>query len=68
MRLPCALKRCANYFDTYKGIRVANICGSRGKKAVPLAVLDAKVTVFDISVENERYAMELSEAAGVQID
>ena len=34
-----ALKRYANYFETYKGIRVANICGSCGKKAVPLAVL-----------------------------
>ena len=30
-----ALKRYANYFETYKGIRIANICGSCGKKAVP---------------------------------
>ena len=63
-----ALKRYANYFDTYKGIRVANICGSCGKKAVPLAVLGANVTVFDISEDNKRYALELADAAGVQID
>lgn len=63
-----ALKRYANYFDTYKGIRVANICGSCGKKAVPLAVLGADVTVFDISEDNKRYALELADVAGVQID
>ena len=60
-----ALKRYAAYFDTYQGIRVANICGSCGKKAVPLAVLGAEVTVFDISSDNQRYALELAEAAGV---
>lgn len=62
------LKRYANYFDTYKGVRVANICGSCGKKAVPLALLGAEVTVFDISEDNRRYAMELAEATGVRID
>ena len=63
-----ALKRYAGYFDTYNDIRVANICGSCGKKAVPLAVLGSKVTVFDISEDNQRYALELAEAAGTQID
>lgn len=63
-----ALRRYASYFDRYEGIRVANICGSCGKKAVPLAVLGAEVTVFDISEENRKYALELAEAAGVQID
>lgn len=63
-----ALKQYANYFDTYQGIRIANICGSCGKKAVPLAVLGATVTVFDISEDNRRYAVELAESAGVTID
>ena len=63
-----ALKRYAGYFDAYEGIRVANICGSCGKKAVPLAVLGAEVTVFDISADNRRYALELAEAAGAGID
>ena len=62
------LKRYAGYFDTFKGIRTANICGSCGKKAVPLAVLGADVTVFDISADNQRYALELADAAGVKID
>ena len=63
-----ALKKYAKYFDEYKGVKIANICGSCGKKAVPLAVLEAEVTVFDISEDNKKYAMELAEAAKVQID
>lgn len=62
------LKRYAGYFDTYQGIRVANICGSCGKKAIPLAVLGAEVTVFDISEDNRKYALETAEAAEVHID
>lgn len=62
-----ALKRYAAYFDTYEGVRVANICGSCGKKAIPLALLGAEVTVFDISEDNRRYALELAEAAGTRI-
>ena len=58
------LKKYAAYFDTYEGIRVANICGSCGKKAIPLAVLGAEVTIFDISERNMRYALETAEAAG----
>ena len=62
------LKRYARYFDRYEGLRIANICGSCGKKAVPLALLGAQVTVFDISRENRRYALELARAAGTKID
>lgn len=43
------LKKYATYFDTYEGITAADICGSCGKKAVPLAVLGADMTIFDIS-------------------
>lgn len=63
-----ALRRYVAYFDTFEGIRVANICGSCGKKAVPLALLGASVTVFDISQDNRRYALELVQAAGVELD
>ena len=54
-------------FDSFEGIRVANICGSCGKKAVALAALGVEVTVFDISEENRKYALELAEAAQVSI-
>ena len=43
------LRKYAGYFDRFEGIRIANICGSCGKKAIPLALLGAEVTVFDIS-------------------
>ena len=62
------LRRYAAYFDRYENIRVANICGSCGKKAVPLALLGAEVTVFDISEDNRRYAMEVAEAAHTQLN
>lgn len=62
------LKKYSTYFDTYKGIRIANICGSCGKKAIPLAVLGSEVTVFDISEDNRKYAVEVAEAIPVHID
>ncbi len=62
------LKWHADYFDSFEGIRVANICGSCGKKAIPLALLGADVTVFDISEDNKRYALETAEAAGTSIN
>ena len=61
------LKYHAGYFESFKGVRIANICGSCGKKAVPLALLGAEVTVFDISEANRRYAVETADAAGVTI-
>ncbi len=61
------LRRYGQYFDTYKGIRIANICGSCGRRAIPLALLGAEVTVFDISEENKRFALEVAEAAGISI-
>lgn len=62
------LKKYAAYFDSYEGVRVANICGSCGKKAIPLALLGAKVTIFDISSGNRRYALETAAAADTSIE
>lgn len=61
------LKWHAAYFDRFEGIRIANICGSCGKKAIPLALLGAEVAIFDISEDNKRYACETAAAAGVSI-
>lgn len=49
-------------------MKIANPCGSNGRKAVPLALLGADVTVFDISEENRKYALELADCAGVRIN
>ncbi|MBR5840579.1 MAG: class I SAM-dependent methyltransferase [Victivallales bacterium] len=62
------LRKYAKYFDKIEGIKVANICGSCGKKAIPLALLGADVTVFDISEHNKRYAMEVANAANVKLN
>ena len=62
------LRKYAQYFDKFEGIKVANICGSCGKKAIPLALLGADVTIFDISEHNKRYAMEVAVAANTTIN
>jgi SAM-dependent methyltransferase len=55
------------YFQNIEGMKIANPCGSNGRIAVPLALLGADVTIFDISEENKRYALELAECAGTDI-
>jgi 2-polyprenyl-3-methyl-5-hydroxy-6-metoxy-1,4-benzoquinol methylase len=66
---PCAmLRKYSKYFDDVQGLKIANICGSCGKKAVPLSILGASVTVFDISEENKRYACETAAAAHTHIN
>lgn len=61
------LRKYAGYFDSFEGVRIANICGSCGKKAIPLAILGAEVTIFDISEDNKKYALEVAKAADVSI-
>ncbi|MCE5321967.1 class I SAM-dependent methyltransferase [bacterium] len=56
------------YLGDVTGKRVINLMGSNGRKAVPLSLLGADVTVVDISPEGARYAEELAEAAGVHIE
>ncbi|WP_029333531.1 class I SAM-dependent methyltransferase [Exiguobacterium oxidotolerans] len=63
-----SLKKHQDYFQEVTGKRIANLCGSNGRKAVPLALLGADVTVFDISEENRRYALELAACAGTEIE
>jgi len=62
------LKKHKQYFSQISGKKIANLCGSNGRKAVPLALLGAEVTVFDISEENKRYALELAACANTRID
>ena len=61
------LRKYSQYFDTFDGIKVANICGSCGKKAIPLAILGSQVTIFDISNDNKRYALEVAKSANAQM-
>lgn len=63
-----SLKKFGPYFQDVKGKKIANICGSCGKKAIPLAVLGAEVTIFDISEDSKKYALETAEYAEVSID
>ncbi|MCM2982961.1 class I SAM-dependent methyltransferase [Niallia circulans] len=62
------LKKHQAFLENVENKRIANLCGSNGRKAVPLALLGAEVTVFDLSKENERYAKELAYYANTSIN
>ena len=55
------------YIKSPKGKCIINLLGSKGNKAVALALLGSDVTVVDISASNAKYANELADAAGVSI-
>ena len=57
-----------NYFSDIAGKRIANVCGSDGRRTVPFAVLGAEATLFDISEPQIKYALELAEAVGVKLE
>lgn len=63
-----SLKKHQHLFNEVTGKKIANLCGSNGRKAVPFALLGADVTVFDISEANRRYALELAACAETEIE
>jgi SAM-dependent methyltransferase len=62
------LKQHWKYFTNISGLKIANPCGSSGRRAVALALLGADVTIFDISEENKKYALELADCCRVNLD
>jgi 2-polyprenyl-3-methyl-5-hydroxy-6-metoxy-1,4-benzoquinol methylase len=57
-----------SWIGDIQGKKVVNLLGSHGSKAVAMALLGAQVTVVDIASENARYAKELAQAAGVELN
>ncbi|WP_240620092.1 class I SAM-dependent methyltransferase [Peribacillus acanthi] len=55
------------YMQDLKNKKVMHLLGSNGVKATAMALLGADVTVADFSKENEMFAKEVAEAAGVDI-
>lgn len=64
----CFLRRYIDELGNLKGKKIINPLGSCGKKAIPLAILGANVTVVDISKENCSYALELATEANVKVE
>lgn len=62
------LRYWLKYTGDPSGAKILNLLGSHGRKAIPLALLGAEVTVVDISAENRRYATEVAACAGVQLN
>ncbi|MFD2178290.1 class I SAM-dependent methyltransferase [Veronia pacifica] len=59
--------RYTDFFQDIKGSKVLNALGSNGRKAVPLCLLGAEVTIIDISEENKKYALELANHTNVKL-
>ena len=62
------LRYWLKYIGDPAGKKIINLLGSHGRKAISLALLGADVTVVDISAENQSYALQVADAAGVTID
>lgn len=62
------LRYWLKYTGDPSGLKVLNLLGSHGMKAICFALLGAEATVVDISEENRRYACEVAEAAGVKLN
>ncbi|MCM3626046.1 class I SAM-dependent methyltransferase [Paenibacillus glycanilyticus] len=61
------LRYWLKYIGDPAGKRVLNLLGSHGRKAIALAMLGAEATVVDLSAENQRYALDVAAAAGVEL-
>jgi 23S rRNA G2069 N7-methylase RlmK/C1962 C5-methylase RlmI len=53
---------------TLSGVRLINLMGSHGTKAIAAAVLGAQATCVDISPVNAAYGAKVAAAAGAQVD
>ena len=65
---PRAVRRLLPHLGDVSGARICNLQGSKGKIAIGLALLGAKVTVIDFAHENQRYALETAAWANAEID
>ncbi len=62
------LERVLHHLGKLDGKKVANPLGSMGKAGVAMALLGAEVTIFDLSESSKRYALELAQAAKVNLE
>lgn len=62
------LRYHTDLFIDIKNKTIASICGSDGQRAVALALKGGLVTVFDLSENQKKYALDLAKAAFVEIN
>lgn len=58
----------SEFFTNIENEKIASICGSDGRRALALAALGARPTVFDISEPQKKYALEMADSVGLHID
>ncbi len=61
-------RRILPHLKNPKDLLIANPLGSHGRLATALALLGAKVQVFDISSSNAKYGIALSKAANANVE
>lgn len=62
------LTELSEYFENYKGMKIAAISDTDGSYAIPMVCMGAEVTIFGIFEEGKKYALKTAEAAGVSIN
>lgn len=63
-----ALEEFSGYLDKYEGMKIAALSDTDGSYSIPMALMGAAVTVFGVSEDGRRYALEAAKAAGAQIN
>ncbi|WIA40363.1 hypothetical protein OEZ86_013727 [Tetradesmus obliquus] len=58
---------CRHLPEDLAGVKLINLMGSNGTKAVAAALMGAAVTCVDISPSNAQYGQQLAAAAGVEV-
>ncbi len=62
------LKWYTNYFGDVSGKSILNICGSNGMLAIALCMLNAELTIVDISEHGKQYATECAKAVPTTLE
>ena len=62
------LEDFSEYFEDYKGLKIAAISDTDGSYAIPMACMGAEVTIFGVFEDGKRYALKTAKAAGVNIN
>lgn len=69
VRDPAAmLEDFSEYFEDYKGLKIAAISDTDGSYAIPMSCMGAEVTIFGIFEDGKKYALKTAEAAGTSIN
>lgn len=62
------LEDFSDFFEDYKGMKIAAISDTDGSYAIPMACMGAEVTIFGVFDDGKKYALKTAAAAGASIN